>query len=197
MLRLLAGQDPMKRRCAVCMREFGIHRLHRVGGRILCPECFRWLQQHPRTEEPLLESLGFDEEAALKRLDVGLTFAGTFAKAAIFAVLILWAHRSETGAAVVGGVAIADVLTWMVFTALDWPFRRVHTVVGAFVQIAIIVVALRVAAIDEVTRTPDGFAFALVAFLFYLPVKSFVWFGETALEMRSTDDSDADADSDA
>ncbi len=173
----------MEAHCSVCSTATPKLALHAVGRRAMCRPCFLSLRRGPRTPEPTRKSIAFVEQRSLGRLDLVLTAVAIAAKAGLFVALFAWANASPLGEATLHGVVAADLLTWILFTFLDWPFRPLQIGLGLGFELVLLVVYLAQFQAFDMPQDAEAAGIGLLAALLYVGVKTAIWGAETAMEL--------------
>jgi hypothetical protein len=119
---------------------------------------------------------------SLQRLEAGLAFGGLVGRAVLYLVLFLWAAGSPTGAAVLQGLVIADVLTWAVMSVFDWQFRGLQVTVGGISQFVLVLIYLNRESLFEISTDAESMGITMLSFLLFAIVKSALWGGDRLLE---------------
>jgi len=113
-----------------------------------------------------------------------VTIGGLAIKTALFVPFFVWARHSDTGAAALRGAVAADVFSWIVFSFLEWPFRRFRVTVGAAFEMLLVVLYWNRGGLFDITaRSMESTAFSALFFFGVLFLKSGAWAGEQALEI--------------
>ena len=113
-----------------------------------------------------------------------LTLAGLAFKTALFVPVFLWARHSATGAAALRGAVAADVFTWIAFSMLEWPFRRLRVTAGAAFEILLVALYWnRGELFDITTDSMESTALSALFFFGVIFLKAGVWGAEHALEI--------------
>ena len=129
---------------------------HRVAHRPFCRACAGRL---------VAEGRGRDRWA------LGLAYAGLLAKTLVYVLLFFWATRSHFGAAALHGAVVADVLTFLLLTLFNLPFKGFQiTIDGAF-EIALVLIFLGRDALFDISTSVNSVATALLFFLLFAPIR--------------------------
>ena len=120
---------------------------------------------------------------ALNRLTRTLAFTGVLAKSALFFLLFLWARNSEVGSAALRGAVWADVFTWLVFSFVEYQFRRFQVTLGVVFEIVLIVLYFNRGAWFDISTETVAFAMSGLFFMLFTVVKAGVWGAELTLEV--------------
>jgi hypothetical protein len=118
----------------------------------------------------------------LLRRTVLVTFAALAGKTLLYVPLFLWAQHGDVGAAALRGAVAADVFTWIIFSLLEWPFRRVQVTAGAVFELSLIMLYLYRDSFFEITGSIDSTAMSVVFFFLVLFGKTGLWCAERVLE---------------
>ena len=172
----------VKALCGVCRNPFVRTSLQRVGHRLLCGSCFNselWRETGEGAPPPPLKPLDLK---SLRRLSAVLLLLGLAAKAAVFIGFFLWASESAVGDAALRGVVCGDLFTWIIFSALDFHFRKLRITVGAVFEIVLLMVFLNREALLSVPTAPAAMAMTVGAFFGFVLLKSAVWGAEHAIQ---------------
>ena len=133
---------------------------HRVAHRPFCRACAGRLIADSRKQE---------------RWALGLAYAGLAAKTLVYVLLFVWAGRSEVGAAALHGAVIADVLTFLLLTLFDLPFKGYRfTVDGAF-ELALVLLFVGREALFDISTDVSSVAMAFVFFMLFAPIRLALW----------------------
>jgi hypothetical protein len=123
-----------------------------------------------------------DDLQDLLRRTVLATVLGLAAKVALFVPFFLWARSSELGAAALRGAVAADVFTWLVLSALEWPMRRFRVTAGAVFEVVLVLCYWnRGEVFDIISPSVERTAFAALFFFGVVFAKAAVWAAEHAL----------------
>ena len=120
---------------------------------------------------------------ALNRLTRTLAFTGILAKSAFFFLLFLWARDSEIGSAALRGAVWAAVFTWIVFSFVEYQFRRFQVTLGVVFEIALIILYFNRGAWFDISTETVAFAMSGLWFMLFTVVKAGVWGAELTLEV--------------
>ncbi|MHC4163049.1 MAG: hypothetical protein ACYSUM_13045 [Planctomycetota bacterium] len=172
----------MKIPCGYCREPLARMRLCRVGNRLVCPTCFRRLKEAPVSPPATGSALAGGDLHDLFRRTVLVTFAALAGKTLLYVPLFLWARHGDVGAAALRGAVAADVFTWILFSVLEWPFRRVQVTAGAVFELVLVVIYLYRDWFFEITSSIDSTAMSVVFFFMVLFGKTGLWCAERVLE---------------
>jgi hypothetical protein len=156
-----------------------------VGNRLVCPTCFRRLTEAPVSRPAAGESAlaGGGDLRDLFRRTVLVTFAAIAGKTLLYVPLFLWARTGDVGAAALRGAVAADVFTWILFSVLEWPFRRgFQLTAGAVFEFVLVVLYLHRESFFEISGSIDSTAMSVVFFFMVLFGKTGLWCAERVLE---------------
>jgi hypothetical protein len=156
-------------------------RLQRLGNRLLCPSCLKALETAPRAVDAG-PGAGTEGLRDLLRREVLATVLGLAAKVTLFGTFFLWARTSPLGAAALRGAVAADAFTWLVFSALAWPLRRIRVTAGAVFEALLLLCYWNRGEIFDITaETIEETAFVAVFFFAVVFAKAAAWAAEHAL----------------
>jgi len=108
---------------------------------------------------------------------------GLVLRALAWGALFFWAMRGPTGAAVLEGAVLAEVLTWIVFRFLRWQFLGLRLDAETAVEFAVVVLFLNRGWLLSIDDSAEAFAVTALAFLFVVLLKTVVWGIEHALTL--------------
>jgi hypothetical protein len=154
-----------------------------VGNRLVCPTCFRRLTEAPASTPATGGALAGGDLKDLFHRTVLVTFAALAGKTLLYVPLFLWAQHGDVGAAALRGAVAADVFTWIFFSLLEWPFRRVQVTAGGVFELALVVLYLYRDSFFEITGSIDSTALSVVFFFLVLFGKTGLWCAERVLEV--------------
>ena len=80
------------------------------------------------------------------------------------------------------GAVAADVFTWICFSVLEWPFRRVQVTAGGVFELVLVVLYLNRDSLFEITGSIESTAMSVVFFFLVLFGKTGLWCAERVLE---------------
>ncbi len=169
--------------CSFCGNQTPRVTLHRVGHRLICRSCFTARKKAtfgPEGPAPLLES---EELQSLRRLDRRLTTAWLVAKALFYCLLFWWAHATPVGAAVLQGCISADILTWILFSLLEWEYRGLQVTIGGMFEVVLVMIYLGRDSLFDMSAVPEEMAMTMLSFLACGSVKGFFWGAEHMLQV--------------
>jgi len=172
----------MKIPCGYCRSPIPRLMLHRLGNRLLCGRCFNAIRNAPTGAADPGPVAPEDLRGLLKQTLL-VAFGAVAGKAVFFLPLFFWARASEIGAGALRGAVAADIFSWIVFSLLDWPFRRVHVGLGGLFELALIVLYLNREPLFEIAGGAQTTALSLVFFFLVLFGKTALWTAERTLEV--------------
>lgn len=111
------------------------------------------------------------------------TFGGLALKTLVFVPFFVWARHSDLGAAALRGLVGADVLAWLLFGLLEWPFRRFQVTAGGVFELVLIVLYLNRGPLFEITSNMESTALSALFFFGFLTLKAGIWSAEHILEV--------------
>lgn len=112
-----------------------------------------------------------------------LTFAALAGKTLLYVPLFVWARHGDIGAAALRGAVAADVFTWIFFSVLEWPFRRVQVTAGGVFELVLVVLYLYRDSFFEISGSIDSIAMSVIFFFMVLFAKTGLWCAERVLEV--------------